>query len=192
MINRTHLLQTEKCQLKSNQNDTKFSQISCISYRRYLHLCARNRYQGQGEVTRTTRAPVFWDTPSCPMITHTSDSHKIPSQNKTSQSYKFKKIAKNSNFKIWWATLHPTHFLKLLGKMHKHKMEPTRTVGTTERTRDAGRRDGGIDGVKPIYPTNNFVVGGIWEHKVFHKPHVYLLGDMWTWVPETSIKGRDK
>ena len=29
------------------------------------------------------------------MITHTSDSHQIPSQ-----SYKFKKIAKNLNFKI--------------------------------------------------------------------------------------------
>ena len=36
------------------------------------------------EKTRTTRTPAFWDTPRCPMITHTSDSHQIPSgeQNK--------------------------------------------------------------------------------------------------------------
>ena len=40
----------------------------------------------------------FLDTPRRPMITYTSDSHQIPSQNKTSQSYKFKE--KNSNFKI--------------------------------------------------------------------------------------------
>ena len=33
--------------------------------------------------TRTTRTPAFWDTPCHPMITHTSDSHQIPSQNKT-------------------------------------------------------------------------------------------------------------
>ena len=30
--------------------------------------------------TRTTRTPAFWDTPRRPMITHTSDSHQIPSQ----------------------------------------------------------------------------------------------------------------
>ena len=42
-----------------------------------------------------------------------------------SQSYKFKKIAKNSNFKILQETLHATHLLKLFDKM-----DPTRTVGT--------------------------------------------------------------
>ena len=41
--------------------------------------------------TRTTRMPAFWDTPRRPMITHTSDSHQIPSQNKTKSSYKLKK-----------------------------------------------------------------------------------------------------
>ena len=30
-----------------------------------------------------SRTPAFWDTPHCPMITHTRDSHLIPSQNKT-------------------------------------------------------------------------------------------------------------
>ena len=45
-------------------------------------------------------------------------------------------------------TLHATHLLKLLGKMYKYEMDPTRTVGTTKRTCDPGR----TDRVKPIYP----------------------------------------
>ena len=32
---------------------------------------------------RTNRMPAFWDTPRRPIITHTSDSHQIPIQNKT-------------------------------------------------------------------------------------------------------------
>ena len=44
--------------------------------------------------------------------------------------------------------------------MYKYEMDPTRIVGTTKRTRDAGRpagqmdrrTDGRTDGVKPIYP----------------------------------------
>ena len=42
--------------------------------------------------------------------------------------------------------------------MYKYEMDPIRTIGTTERTRDAGRTDGQTDGqtdgrtdgVKPI------------------------------------------
>ena len=63
------------------------------------------------------------------MITHTSDSHQFPCQNKT-------------NFGILQVTLHATHLLKLLDKMNEYEMDPTRTVGATERTRDAGRTDG--------------------------------------------------
>ena len=74
-----------------------------------------------------------------------------------SQSYKFKKIAKASNVEILQETLHATHLLKLLDKMYKYEMDPTRTVEATERTRDAGR----TDGVKPIYPPNNFTVRGV-------------------------------
>ena len=69
----------------------------------------------------------------------------IRSQVKTtqSQSYKFKKIAK-----ILQETLHVTHLLKLLYKMHKYEMDPTRTVEATERRRDAGQmRDGQTDGL---------------------------------------------
>ena len=82
----------------------------------------------------------------------------IRSQVKTRQSYKFKKIAKNSNFNILQDTLHRTRLLKLLDKMHRYEMDPTRTVGTTEWTRDAGtdRRTR----VKPIYLPTILLCGG--------------------------------
>ena len=92
-------------------------------------------------VTRTTRTPAFWDTLAASwlpiLVIH------IRSQVKTwqSQSYKFKKIAKNSNFEILLETFHTTHLLKLLDKMYKYEMDPTRTVGATQRTRDAGWTD---------------------------------------------------
>ena len=48
-----------------------------------------------------------------------------------------------SNFEILQETLHATHLLKLLYRMHKYEMDPTRSVEATERTRDVGRtRDG--------------------------------------------------
>ena len=84
------------------------------------------------------------------MITHTSVLHQIPSQNKTKSKLQ---ILKNSNFDILQETWYATHLLKLLDKMYKYEMDPTWTVGATERTRDAGRTGGQTDGVKPIYPT---------------------------------------
>ena len=45
-------------------------------------------------------------------------------------------------FEILHETLHATHLLKLFDKMYKYEMDPTKTVGTTERTWDAGRMDG--------------------------------------------------
>ena len=44
--------------------------------------------------------------------------------------------------------------------MYKYEMDPTRTVGATEQTRDAGRTDGRMDGVKPIYPPTTSLCGG--------------------------------
>ena len=83
--------------------------------------------------------------------TNTSDSHQIPSQNKTKSKLK--------KFKFWKfskKTLHATHLLKLLDKMYKYEKDPTRTVGATGRTRDAGGMDRQTDGVKPIYlPTTS-------------------------------------
>ena len=83
----------------------------------------------------------------------------IRSQVKTrqSQSYKLKKNAKNSKFAILQQTLHTKHLLKLLGKMYEYEMDPTRTVGATERTRDAGRMDGQSE--TNILPTTSLCVG---------------------------------
>ena len=50
----------------------------------------------------------------------------------------FKKLPK---IQILQETLHATHLLKLLDKMYKCEMDPTRTVGATERTRDVGQRE---------------------------------------------------
>ena len=76
----------------------------------------------------------------------------IRSQVKTrqSQSYKFK--TKMPNIQT----------LKFLYKMYKYEMDPTRTVGATERTRDAGRTDGQTDGQSEtnIPPPDNNVVRG--------------------------------
>ena len=95
------------------------------------------------------------------MVTQTSDSHQIPSQNKTKSKLQIKKIAKNSNFENLQETLNETHLPKLLDKMYEYEMDPTRTVGATEQTRDAGRTDRRTDGWREInIPLNNFVVWG--------------------------------
>ena len=51
------------------------------------------------------------------MITHTSDSHQIPSQNNTKSKLQMLKIAKNTNFEILQQTL---HHLKLLHNMYEY------------------------------------------------------------------------
>ena len=80
------------------------------------------------------------------MITHTSDSHQIPNQKKTKSKLQIlKKISQNLNFEILQETLHATHLLVLLDKMYRYEMDPTRSLGATERTRNAGR-DGRTDG----------------------------------------------
>ena len=57
--------------------------------------------------------------------------------------------------------------MKLLGKMYKYEMDPTRTVGATEQTCDVewtrdGRTDKRTDGRMKWnqYTPNNFVVRG--------------------------------
>ena len=139
-------------------NGQKSQEIRESDYKRSLK-CER---------TRTTRTPAFWDTPCQPMITHNSDSHQIPSQNKTKSKLQIKKKANNSNFTILQGTLHMT-LLKLLDTMYKYGMDPTRTVGATERTWDAGRTNGPTDGpadgqtdrVKPIYPPTTSLCGKV-------------------------------
>ena len=50
-----------------------------------------------------------------------------------SQSYKFKKFAKISNFWILKRALHATHLLNLLDKMCKYEMDPMSIVEDTDR-----------------------------------------------------------
>ena len=80
------------------------------------------------------------------MITHIIESYWIQSQNKTSQSYKFKEFAKISIFLILKQTLHVTHLLKLLDKMCKYEMDPTSIVEDTERKRFCLQTDRRTDG----------------------------------------------
>ena len=140
--------------------------------------------------TRTTRTPAFWDTPRCPMITHTSDSHQITSQNKTKS--KLQILKKLPRIQILQETLHTKNLLKLLDKMHKYEMDSTRTVGATEcttmkwiqwvedtqQTRFLPQMNRQTDKVKPVYhpfrlcwskgykkplPTHTYVI-----HIMFH------------------------
>ena len=90
----------------------------------------------------STRTPAFWDTPAAQwlpiLVIHISSQVKRTQ----SQNYKFYKITKNFTFKILQKNLHEKHLLKLLDKMYKYEMDPTRPVDATERTPDAGRTDG--------------------------------------------------
>ena len=49
----------------------------------YIHVIWYIFIPWKLEVTWVTRTPAFWDTPGCPMITHTRDSYQIQSENKT-------------------------------------------------------------------------------------------------------------
>ena len=106
----------------------------------------------------------------------------IRSQVKTRQSHKFLKIAKISYFAILQETLHATHLLKLLYKMHKYEMDLTRTVEATERTRDVGRTrdrrgtDGQTDGRSEtnIPPQQLRCAGGIISNFQTHVKGRYL------------------
>ena len=114
--------------------------------------------------TRTTRTPAFWDTLRGPMITNTSDSHQIPSQDNTQLKLQIYKNCQKLQFWHFAKTFHTTHLLKLLDRMYKYEMDPTRTVGATEQTRDAGWTDGRMDGrtneVKQYTPLTTSLCGG--------------------------------
>ena len=55
-------------------------------------------------------------------------------------------MRKKSYFEILQETLPGTHLMELLDKMYKYKIDPTRTLGATERTPDACRTNGQTDG----------------------------------------------
>ena len=97
--------------------------------------------------TRTTRTPAFWGYPP-PPNDYPYHWVYIGSQVKRrqSQSYKFKKFAKISNFWILKRALHATHLLKLLDKMCTYEMDPMSIVEDTERTRFCPQTDRRTDG----------------------------------------------
>ena len=102
----------------------------------HLH---RRQYQTKLEQLEHLRSEIPPAAPWLPiLVIH------IRSKVKTRQSlsYKFEKIAKYWNFKILHKNFHTTHLLKLLGKMYKYEMDPTRTVGATEWIYDAGQTRG--------------------------------------------------
>ena len=115
-------------------------------------------------ITRTTRTPAFWDIPRCAVITHTSDSHQIPSQNKTKiKATKFKNLPKIQILKFWqklytWHTFWSSLIRCGSNQNCRHYRADTR-CGTDGRT--DGRTDGWTDGVKPIYTPNNSFVRGV-------------------------------
>ena len=102
--------------------------------------------------------PAFWWYPLPPHDYPYCWPAHIGFQSKTrqSQSYKFKEFAKTSNFLILNKSLHETHFLKLLDKMHKYEMDLVSIVEDTERTlfcpQTDGQMDRRMDKVKPVYP----------------------------------------
>ena len=103
-----------------------------------------------------TRTPAFWDTPATPWLPILVIHIRSQVKRRQSWSYKFKKIAKNSNLKIVQETLHATHLPKLLDKMYKYEMDPNQNCRRYRADMwcgmDTGRTDRRTDGVKPIYP----------------------------------------
>ena len=128
----------------------------------FCHISRQNTHLFELEQLERLRSEIPPAAPWLPiLVIH------IRSQVKTtqSQSYKFLKITKTWNFKILQETALVTNLLKLLDKMYKYEMDPTRTVEATERTRDAGRTRGGRRTDRRTdrrsetnIPPNNFVV----------------------------------
>ena len=75
----------------------------------------------------------FYQCNSSGTTTFTSEPKSKQDKVKVTNPKKLPKI------QILQENLHVTYLLKLLDKMYKYKMDPTRTVRATERTRDAGR-----------------------------------------------------
>ena len=92
------------------------------------------------------------------MITHTSDSHQIPSQNKTKS--KLQILEKCQKFKLLNLARNFTGGTpsEVVDKRYKYEIDPARTVGATERTQDAGWTDRRSE---TNIPSNNFVYDNV-------------------------------
>ena len=118
------------------------------------------------------------------MIIHTTDSHQIPSHKVTN----FEKLLK-IQILTFCKKLNPRpwHLLKLIDKVYKCEIDPTKTVGATERTRDVGRTDGRTEWNQYTPAPNNFVVRG-YNYGLFYR-HVYTPLVTSTVVFHWFIKG---
>ena len=98
-----------------------------------------------------------------------------------SQSYKFEKIAKNSNFKILQEILHATHLLKLLDKMFKYEISGMQCIHEF------------IQCLPCCYPDtdpSSLYIHILWFYGKLHKTTVYMalflaivLTTFWMHVP---------
>ena len=98
---------------------------------------------------------MFWDTPCRPMVTHTRDSHQIPSQNKTKSKLQILKNCRKFKFCNKLYTRHT--FWSCLTRCINMKWTPPelQALQSGHGMRDGWtdrRTDGRTDGVKPIYP----------------------------------------
>ena len=132
----SHTLRLTMCGLKKLASRVFLESWKVLAEGRCMAAAAETD-QKQLEQLEHTHTPAPW----LPILMIHIRSHV-----KTRQSYKFLKTTKNLKFEILHETLHATHLLMLLHKMYKYEMNPTRTVGATEQTRDAGQTDGRTDG----------------------------------------------
>ena len=70
----------------------------------------------------------------------------------------------------FWDTLRRLVIISVLDKMCKYEMDPSRTVGATERTRAAGR----TDGVKPKCTIISLIKFKIWPRTSFNIDIIFL------------------
>ena len=88
-------------------------------------------------------------------------TNRKPSLFKLEQLERLRTEIPSPPHEILQESLHATHPLKLLDKICEYQMDPTRTVGATERTRDAGRTDGRSETIIP--PTISLCAGIIMD-----------------------------
>ena len=128
------------------------------------------------------------DTPRRPMITHTTDSYRIPSQSYT--QLHTKEFAKTSNFGILHKTLRETHLLKSLDKMCKYEMDPASIVEGTVWTwchPQTDRKDETI-----ITPFQLRWSWGMMRWPLFHPHNGYSWVSKWVseWLSLTAFLGQ--
>ena len=81
----------------------------------------------------------------------------------------------------------------LIDKMYKYEKDPTRTLGATERIRNAGRADGRTDGQSEtnIPPTTSLCGGYNDTHDTVTHPYPFLNVQLIK-VPPLNLKGMHK